>query len=95
MHKLPTLICSILLGFAHNIFGEQSYQWTTEHVQVGVRWQPFGLKNCEIYDANRPLIKNTAAMHNFGLTGMLRNPIQVIRTTKIICPVTYMRSTMR
>ena len=74
MHKLPTLIFSILLGFAHNLFGEQRYQWTTDHMQVGVRWQPFGLKNCEIYDANRPLIKKHSSYAQFWVNWNAAEP---------------------
>ena len=44
------------------------YPWTTDHMHVGVRWQPFGLPKCEEYDANRPLIKEHSSYSQFWVS---------------------------
>ena len=45
-----------------------SYQWTPEHMHVGVRWQPFGMPGCELYDANRPLISEHSSYAQFWVS---------------------------
>ncbi len=45
-----------------------SYAWTTDHMHVGVRWQPFGLPGCELYDANRPLISEHSSYAQFWVS---------------------------
>ena len=42
-------------------------------MHIGVRWQPFGLKNCEIYDANRPLIKDHSSYAQFWVSWQAAN----------------------
>ena len=74
MTKLPTLISSILLGLFVNASAQKSYTWTTDHMHIGVRWQPFGLKNCEIYDANRPLIKEHSSYAQFWVSWNAAEP---------------------
>ena len=44
------------------------YAWTTDHLQIGVRWQPFGLPGCELYDANRPLISQHSSYAQFWVS---------------------------
>ena len=44
------------------------YAWTTDHLQIGVRWQPFGLPGCELYDANRPLISKHSSYAQFWVS---------------------------
>ena len=44
------------------------YFWTTDHMHVGVRWQPFGLPGCELYDANRPLIAEHSSYAQFWVS---------------------------
>ena len=46
----------------------KSYDWTTDHMHVGVRWQPFGLPGCELYDANRPLISEHSSYAQFWVS---------------------------
>ena len=46
----------------------KSYTWTTDHMHVGVRWQPFGLKGCDLYDANRPLISKHSSYAQFWVS---------------------------
>jgi len=74
MTKLPALISSILLGLFVNASAQKSYTWTTDHMHIGVRWQPFGLKNCEIYDANRPLIKEHSSYAQFWVSWNAAEP---------------------
>lgn len=50
------------------------YEWTTDHMHVGVRWQPFGLKQCEEYDANRPLIKEHSSYAQFWVSWNAAEP---------------------
>ena len=45
-----------------------TYHWTTDHMHVGVRWQPFGLPGCELYDANRPLIAKQSSYAQFWVS---------------------------
>jgi hypothetical protein len=45
-----------------------SYAWTPEHMHVGVRWQPFGMPGCELYDANRPLISEHSSYAQFWVS---------------------------
>ena len=44
------------------------YAWTTDNLQIGVRWQPFGLPGCELYDANRPLISKHSSYAQFWVS---------------------------
>ena len=44
------------------------YAWTTDHLQIGVRWQPFGLPGCDLYDANRPLISKHSSYAQFWVS---------------------------
>ena len=38
-------------------------------MHVGVRWQPFfGLKGCDLYDANRPLISKHSSYAQFWVS---------------------------
>lgn len=37
-------------------------------MHVGVRWQPFGLPGCELYDANRPLISEHSSYAQFWVS---------------------------
>lgn len=47
---------------------KKSYFWTTDHMHVGVRWQPFGLAGCELYDANRPLLAKHSSYAQFWVS---------------------------
>ena len=43
-----------------------NYAWTTSHMQVGVRWQPFiGLDGANAYDATRPVIARDSSYVQF------------------------------
>ena len=55
----------------------QSYHWTTDHMHIGVRWQPFGLPGCELYDANRPLISNHSSYAQFWVSWNAVEPNQI------------------
>ena len=56
------------------LLSQAGYEWTTDHMHVGVRWQPFGLKQCEEYDANRPLIKEHSSYAQFWVSWNAAEP---------------------
>ena len=41
------------------------YDWTTDHLHVGVRWQPYGLIEGDAYDGARPVIKQDSSYVQF------------------------------
>jgi len=53
---------------SNELHSANSYDWTTDHMHVGVRWQPFGLPGCELYDANRPLISKHSSYAQFWVS---------------------------
>ena len=55
---------------------QAGYTWTTDHMHVGVRWQPFGLKKCEENDANRPLIREHSSYAQFWVSWAAAEPHQ-------------------
>ncbi|MBT5717089.1 MAG: hypothetical protein HOI70_09260 [Opitutae bacterium] len=52
----------------------ESYAWTTDHMHIGVRWQPFGLEECDRYDANRPLISEHSSYAQFWVSWNAAEP---------------------
>ena len=74
MIRLTLVLSTLILGLSLRSVPEKSYTWTTDHMHVGVRWQPFGLKNCEIYDANRPLIKEYSSYAQFWVSWNAAEP---------------------
>lgn len=44
------------------------YQWTTDHMHVGVRWQPYGLKKGNAYDGARPVIREDSSYVQFWVS---------------------------
>ena len=81
MH-LSTLFSFFFLSFlALFAQGEEAvvgkdYDWTTDHMHVGVRWQPFGLKGCDEYDANRPLISEHSSYAQFWVNWNATEPTE-------------------
>ena len=74
-----------------NVFAS-GYQWTTDHMHIGVRWQPFGgrPKN-SAYDASRPVIAEDSSYAQFWVswnaleptlshTNYLENPSSYLQT---------------
>lgn len=46
--------------------GGRNYEWTTDHMQLGVRWQPFaGFPGNNAYDAKRPVIAKESGYAQF------------------------------
>ena len=70
---LPPL--SLLAGMNQGV-ARQDYKWTTDHMQVGVRWQPFGLNGCDEYDANRPLLAKHASYAQFWVNWSATEPTE-------------------
>ena len=49
--------------------GTESYVWTTDHLHVGVRWQPFvGRPENNAYDAARPVIAEDSSYAQFWVS---------------------------
>jgi hypothetical protein len=66
--KQPKTNRDVSLGGKQPEYSLRSYDWTTDHIHVGVRWQPFGLPGCELYDANRPLITEHSSYAQFWVS---------------------------
>jgi len=54
--------------------GINPYAWTTDHMHIGIRWQPFGLIGCDMYDANRPLISEHSSYAQFWVSWNAAEP---------------------
>ena len=82
------VICSVLGLQADSVAAEaiqskvKSYTWTTDHVHVGVRWQPFGLVGCDMNDANRPLISEHSSYAQFWVSWNAAEPTEKSRDYK-------------
>jgi len=70
------LSCLALFASGNLSAAQQGYVWTTDHLHVGVRWQPFGLKKCEEYDANRPLLKEHSSYAQFWVSWSAAEPTE-------------------
>ena len=51
-----------------------AYNWTNDHMQVGVRWQPFGLPGSESYEAQRPVIARDSSYVQFWVSWQQAEP---------------------
>ncbi|MBT6957312.1 MAG: hypothetical protein HN996_02730, partial [Opitutae bacterium] len=52
-----------------------SYTWTTDHMQFGVRWQPFaGRPKNNLYDANRPVLSQHSSYAQFWINWAATEP---------------------
>ena len=56
--------------------GAGAYDWTTDHMQVGVRWQPFGLPKCDLNDANRPPLAKHSSYAQFWVNWNASEPTE-------------------
>ena len=55
----------------------ESYTWTTDHMQVGVRWQPFaGRPMNNAYDATRPVISEDSSYAQFWVAWSSSEPTE-------------------
>jgi hypothetical protein len=53
------------------------YDWTTDHLHVGVRWQPFdGRPENNIYDASRPVIAKYSSYAQFWVAWSASEPTE-------------------
>ncbi len=55
-------------GIGHPVGKPVRYDWTNDHMQIGVRWQPFGLTGSEAYDARRPVIARDSSYAQFWVS---------------------------
>jgi hypothetical protein len=53
-----------------------SYAWTPDHMQVGVRWQPFDRPQNNAYDAARPVIAEYSSYAQFWVSWAAAEPQQ-------------------
>ena len=86
MHKkynshfvLLALISGLLLTGCTSASGEaqapgSGYEWTTDHMHVGVRWQPFGRPENDAYDATRPVISEDSSYAQFWVSWNAAEP---------------------
>jgi hypothetical protein len=55
----------------------EAYTWTTDHMQVGVRWQPFpGRPDNNAYDATRPVIAEDSSYAQFWVAWTASEPTE-------------------
>ncbi len=68
-HLLPiALVLSVVLQNFGKDESSTSYDWTTDHMQFGVRWQPFaGRPQNNLYDANRPVLSKYSSYAQFWI----------------------------
>jgi hypothetical protein len=53
------------------------YEWTTDHMHVGVRWQPFDFRpENNAYDAARPVISEDSSYAQFGVAWSAVEPVE-------------------
>ena len=69
---LPVIALLFLLGelmAAQTNAPPERYPWTTDHIQIGVRWQPFVARNeINAYDATRPVIAEDSSYAQFWVS---------------------------
>ena len=53
------------------------YTWTPDHIQVGVRWQPYGRPANDAYDAKRPVISQNSSYVQFWLSWAAAEPKEI------------------
>lgn len=70
---------------------ESGYEWTTDHMQVGVRWQPFGRPGNDAYDAQRPVIAEDSSYVQFWVSWAATEPTEA-HTDYVDHPSDYLRS---
>ena len=69
------LFLSILSQFSGREKITSSYAWTTDHMQFGVRWQPFaGRPINNLYDANRPVLSKHSSYAQFWINWAAAEP---------------------
>jgi len=67
-----------LLQTAHERKPKTNYEWTTDHIHVGVRWQPFIVRpKSNAYDATRPIIANDSSYAQFWVSWAAAEPTPV------------------
>ena len=65
------------LNAEEKIFNNNGYQWTVDHMQVGVRWQPFvGRPENNAYDAQRQIIARDSSYVQFWMAWSALEPTE-------------------
>ena len=82
-HKTVAVLAGLVLGalpISQVAAAEQnsdSYTWTTDHMQIGVRWQPFsGRPVNNAYDAARPVIAEDSSYAQFWVDWNASEPTE-------------------
>lgn len=68
---------------------DAGYEWTTDHMQVGVRWQPFGRPENDAYDATRPVIAEDSSYAQFWVSWAAAEPKEM-NTDYVNRPSSYL-----
>ena len=76
-HTASSHTASSHTASSHTASSETAYEWTTDHVQVGVRWQPFGGRpGNNTYDARRPVIARDSSYVQFWVSWRAIEPTE-------------------
>lgn len=87
----PTALCQKptektpynFLDFPREPAGKSDYMWTTNHMHLGVRWQPFiGRPQANAYDATRPVISNDSSYVQFWVSWGAMEPTEAHKDYK-------------
>jgi len=70
--KYGIVVAVLVLGLS----AAGAYEWTTDHLQVGVRWQPFGRPLNDAYDATRPVIAEDSSYVQFWVAWSASEPTE-------------------
>ena len=70
--KYGIVVAVLVLGLS----AAAAYEWTTDHLQVGVRWQPFGRPLNDAYDATRPVIAEDSSYVQFWVAWSASEPTE-------------------
>lgn len=71
-----TACTSTQVGCQDSTAQAESYAWTTDHMHVGVRWQPFGRPENDRYDAARPVIAEDSSYAQFWVAWSASEPTE-------------------
>ena len=100
LRRLPVLLCVFvgMTGVTKYLHAKEEknkknkYVWTTDHMQVGVRWQPFsGRPENNSYDAQRPVIAQDSSYVQFWMAWPAIEPTEA-NTDYLSHPSGYLQS---
>jgi len=78
MMKILRLNIGVLILAAFTASESFGYEWTTDHMQVGVRWQPFASRPANnAYDAARPVLAEDSSYAQFWVSWAAMEPQEI------------------